>query len=572
MEGVRMNLFLNRIRVLLTPRDKWKLLLVVLMMVIAAVMELAGFGILLPVATVFLRPAWMENAGVQQILHVFGLTDRTRFVLAGVGLIAGIFTLKTLFSYWTVRVQSCFVYRKVQELAGRLYRNYLLSPVSYADHHPVSEWNAMLDMLGQLGQFVLMPLMTLCTDVILSLMLVAGLLYFIPRITLCCGGFILLIGWGIASGMKKVNASCGKRLLESAVRLTGLRLETMKNHLYLKLNPDPEFFYRKHDAECLRKTRVEQRIFCHGQVPRLLLEWSAMLMVLFLFGIMVKQGVPAADILLQFSLLIAVLARLLPSFSRIHYALAVIRQYGPVFDGIYRDLTGCPREDTADMDPEPAALEESLEIRDLTFTYISGEKPVICHLNMKIRACECVAVTGKTGCGKSTLAGLVMGLRRPDSGEILADGKDIFRHLHSWRNLIGLVPQEVCLADDTIRNNVAFGIAPEAVDDANVREALAMAQMLSDVEKMPMGLDTVIGENGSLLSGGQRQRIAIARALYRRPRLLILDEATSALDAGTEAAFVQALEAMKGKLTMLVIAHRLSTVERCDKTISLERE
>ena len=181
-----------------------------------------------------------------------------------------------------------------------------------------------------------------------------------------------------------------------------------------------------------------------------------------------------------------------------------------------------------------------------------------------------MAVVGRTGSGKSTLADLVMGLLQPESGVILADGKPIAGHLHSWRNLIGYVPQAIYLLDDSVRNNVALGVPQDEIDDVKVCAALDMAQLLDDVEDMPGGLDAPVGENGCQFSGGQRQRLAIARALYRQPELLILDEATSALDTATEDAFVKALEALQGRITMLVIAHRLSTVGNCDRTIRLD--
>ena len=379
---------------------------------------------------------------------------------------------------------------------------------------------------------------------------------------------MLIVGGTIALLMKQLNATQGKKLLESGVRLSRIRLDGLNNYKYLKVGGGSKNFSEHFYQEYGSRVQAEWRIFFFGQMPRMILEWSSMLLVLAIFGIMVFRGMASADILLQFSLLAAVFARMLPSFSRIHYGLTQIRQHSFVFDALFRDLTGVPQEEP-DTDPEPATLNECLELRHVSFGY-DRENPVIRDLSCVIKARESVAVVGRTGSGKSTLADLVMGLRVPDAGEILADRRPVTGHLQSWRSLIGYVPQAIYLSDDSVRRNVAFGVSDGEIDEVRVREALDMAQLLEDVEAMPGGLDAGVGENGCHLSGGQRQRLAIARALYRKPELLILDEATSALDSATEDAFVKALEALQGKITMLVIAHRLSTVENCDRTIRLD--
>ena len=179
-------------------------------------------------------------------------------------------------------------------------------------------------------------------------------------------------------------------------------------------------------------------------------------------------------------------------------------------------------------------------------------------------------VIGKTGRGKTTIADLLLGLLQPDSGQILADGVNIAAAPDRWRKSIGYVPQHIVLLNSSIRENVAFGISPESIDDAKVLRALQRAQLLDFVNTLPEGLDFFVGDNGNRLSGGQRQRLGIARALYGEPRLLVLDEATSALDADTESAVVAALDELRGSLTMLVIAHRLSTIEQCDRILDLD--
>ena len=561
--------FLQQLRVLMTPRDKFRFLLVVAVMGVAALMELAGIGVLLPVAAVFLNPEWLEHDSIRQFSAVTGIAGRTHLVLAGLVLLIAVFTIKTLIAAFAVWLQARFILGKQWELASRLYLNYLEMPFQEGCRSSVSQWNGMLGIVENLCYHILIPAMTVLADLLVIAVLAGVLLVLMPWIALGGGGFMLIVGAIIAGTMKHLNARQGKQLMESGIQLSRVRLDGLNSYKYLKVGGGCSAFSERFHLEYGNRFQAEWRIFFFGQLPRLLLEWSAMALVLVLFGIMVWRGVSAADILLQFSLLVAVFARMLPAFSRMHYNLTLIRQHSFVFDALFHDLTALPKEDP-DADDEPAALNQTLELRNVSFRYGEEDDPVINNLSAVIHARESVAVVGRTGSGKSTLADLVMGLRNPDAGEILADGRPIAGHLQSWRKLIGYVPQAIYLSDDTVRNNVAFGIPADEIDDVRVREALEMAQLLDDVNNMPGGMDAGIGENGCHLSGGQRQRLAIARALYRRPQLLILDEATSALDTATEDAFVKALEALHGKITMLVIAHRLSTVENCDRTIRLD--
>jgi ATP-binding cassette subfamily C protein len=210
-------------------------------------------------------------------------------------------------------------------------------------------------------------------------------------------------------------------------------------------------------------------------------------------------------------------------------------------------------------------------MREVSFRYPSTSRPALDGLSLTIAKNASLAVVGPTGSGKSTFVDLLLGLYQPTAGEILIDGRPLTPALvPSWQASIGYVPQDIFLIDDTIARNIAFGVPDNEIDDARLREACAMAQLLDFIEaQLPDGLDTNVGERGVRLSGGQRQRIGLARALYHRPSLLILDEATSALDVATEAKLLEALRSLAGKLTMVVAAHRLSAVENCDQLVNL---
>ena len=268
--------------------------------------------------------------------------------------------------------------------------------------------------------------------------------------------------------------------------------------------------------------------------------------------------------------------KLLPSVNKISSYYASIIHNGVVIDKIrdeYRDIEA-HREARAEAEARkaeeiPVTLEKEIRVEHMEFTYPNVEEPVLSDVNVTIPKNASVAFIGPSGAGKTTFVDLILGVLTPQKGVIMTDGVDIQKGMRSWHDKIGYIPQTIYMLDDTIRNNIAFG-ANEDIDDERIWEALKQAQLDDLVREMEEGLDTVIGEAGVRLSGGQRQRIGIARALYRRPEVLVLDEATSALDTETEAAVMEAIDSLQGKMTMLIIAHRLSTIKNCDMVYQVE--
>ena len=282
------------------------------------------------------------------------------------------------------------------------------------------------------------------------------------------------------------------------------------------------------------------------------------------------MGMPSSRIVLYAAFFLAAMFRLIPSVSRMQYNLILVRGMLYVFERLVDDLDSIPAEKVLPAPDAPELhFDRELTVEHVTFRYGPERPAVFEDFSMTVKRLECVAVVGRTGGGKTTLIDLVAGFLTPESGRVAVDGADIRGNLRSWRSRIGYVPQNIFLFDDTVRANVAFGEEPEHIDDARVRKALKMAQIADFVGSLPEKLDTRLGEFGARISGGQKQRIAIARALYREPELLILDEATSALDDDTEAAFIDALNSLKGKLTILMVAHREGGIKFCDRSVEL---
>ena len=262
--------------------------------------------------------------------------------------------------------------------------------------------------------------------------------------------------------------------------------------------------------------------------------------------------------------------RAIPSFNRLTLNFNNIRYSGAEVDLLHRDLDalmGEVPESAPGSTEEKAIFRRELRLEGVAYTYEEKGAPVLMGVDLIIKAGESVGIAGVTGSGKSTLLDLILGLLDPTEGRITVDGLDIHLCLKSWRNLIGYVPQQIYLMDDTLRRNIAFGVPDEAIDEARVWESVRMAQLEHFLGLLPQGLDSWLGERGVKISGGEKQRVAIARALYRRPELVIFDEATSALDRYTEKVLTEALNALHGEITMIVVAHRLSTLRHCDQVV-----
>ena len=282
---------------------------------------------------------------------------------------------------------------------------------------------------------------------------------------------------------------------------------------------------------------------------------------------LLNAGKTTNSILTTFSLFTVAAMRVLPSINRLNWGFSVIRFGIPSLDEIFSHLKKCEKfiiEDSVRKTTDRISFDNQIEFRNVSYKYRNSENHSLESFSLVIPKKSKVALVGASGAGKSTAIDLILGLLKPSSGDVLVDGKSIHESLFSWQQQIGYVPQSIYVLDDTIQNNIAFGVQKEFFDEEKVWAALRLAQLDSFVKGLPNGLDTMIGENGVRFSGGQRQRIGIARALYHEPKVLIMDEATAALDNETEYNLISSIENLSGKCTIIWVAHRVSTVKNCD--------
>ncbi|MGN0304852.1 MAG: ABC transporter ATP-binding protein, partial [Lachnospiraceae bacterium] len=322
-----------------------------------------------------------------------------------------------------------------------------------------------------------------------------------------------------------------------------------------------------------------QKYNLFNSTPRLLIETVCIAgMVLYMIMVM-QSGGTVEEMLPQLTTFAFAAMRLIPSANRINNHLTSIAYFEPFFMGVSDHLQEEINDKNMVYDPrayekkkkvDKLEIKEAIRLEDITYKYPNTKVLIFDHANMEIPIGSAVGIVGSSGSGKTTVVDILLGLLKLESGRILADDVEIKDHYEEWLKNIGYIPQSIFMLDSTIRNNVAFGYAPEDIEESRVWEVLKEAQLDEFVRGLPKGLDTSIGERGIRLSGGQRQRIGIARALFEDPEVLVLDEATSALDNDTEAAIMESINRLHGKKTLIIIAHRLQTIEKCDMVYRVE--
>jgi ABC-type multidrug transport system fused ATPase/permease subunit len=355
----------------------------------------------------------------------------------------------------------------------------------------------------------------------------------------------------------------------------GFRIQSLHQGLGgvkdVKLLGREQEFVEQYAYNSVKTCRAQRFQSLIGNLPRLWLEWIAVLALAVLVISMLAQGKPATQLVPTLGLFAAAAFRLMPSMNRMIINAQSIRFALPVIHHLSAEMSLFRNSPKLAANLERLSFDREICIRDLSYAYPKAHRHALTKVGLKIPRGSSVGFVGSSGAGKSTLVDIILGLLTPVSGQVLVDGQDIQSNLRSWQNLIGYVPQNIYLTDDTLRRNVAFGLAENQIDNAAVRKAIKAAQLEDFVADLPQGLETVVGERGIRLSGGQRQRIGIARALYHDPEVLVLDEATSSLDTATEQDVMQAVRALHGEKTVLIVAHRLSTVAHCDRLYRLEQ-
>jgi ABC-type multidrug transport system fused ATPase/permease subunit len=494
-------------------------------------------------------------------------------LLAGVAIVIGAFFVVRA----AVIVGQAYVENRVAEhagvrLASRLLEGYLSMP--YAFHLQRNSAELIRNTYDTVQQFVreaLLPAVRLIGQSLISLGLISVLLYKNPWATV----FALALLGPLAWVLLRVIHPRVKRLGQTAQLKAKTSLQTLEESLGgwrdIKVLGREQFFVDQFEQDRSTLGRARYLRATARELPRAALETALVLIILAYLAASEISGGGALEALPELGLAGYVAIRVQPSINAMMVALNSLRFVGPGIDLIHRDLelfpTPVPPERVA---PEALPLRRELRFEDVSIRYPGAHREAVRNVTLTIAAGEFIGIVGPTGGGKSTLVDVALGLLEPTSGAVTVDGIDLRGRTEAWQASLGVVHQVVFLADTTFRRNIALGRRDEDIDDSLVNEAVELAQLETFARSLPDGLETVVGERGVRVSGGQRQRLAIARALYRRPSVLFFDEGTSALDGGTEADLMAALEHLRGERTIIIVAHRLTTVASCDRVVLVD--
>ncbi len=555
---------------ILTARQRRAVLALFALMLIGTVLEAASIGLVIPTLAVMTRG---DLAGTYPALapwlHRLGNPSHDRIVIAGTLALVGVYAIKSLFLGFLAWWQARFVFRLQADLSQRLFAGYLRQP--YAFHLQRNSAQLIRNVIGQVGLLV-----TVSRQVIILLtevMLLAGIS--VVLLTVEPVGAILVVStMGLAGWMfTRLTSRHILRWGEALQLHEGLRIQHLQQGIggakdVKLLGREREFLdqYWQHNSGSARVSVHQATI---SALPRLALEFLAVAGLGTLVIVMIGQHKPLETLIPTLGVFAAAAFRLMPSFNRVTEAVGCVLYSVPVIHNLHDEI--CLLEEIQSPPPRRAApFATSLTLQHISFRYAGAEVDALHDVSLSIPRGAAVGFVGGSGAGKSTLVDILLGLLRADSGTVCADGIDIQTNVRGWQDQVGYVPQTIFLTDDTLRRNVAFGLSDAEIDDAAVARAIRAAQLDRLVDDLPEGLETRVGERGVRLSGGQRQRIGIARALYHDPAVLVLDEATSSLDTATERDVMDAVRALRGEKTLIIVAHRLTTVEQCDHLFRVE--
>ena len=577
-----MKKIIKKLMVLLDGRQKRIMVLLVFLMLIGAVLETLGVSLVIPVMNVVMDEHAVENNKYLQvicdILRIEYNDTRKLMIFTMLALI-GVFVVKNIFLFIQQKAQLRFVYtnqfatsrRMMINFMERPYEYYLNADTSVIQRSITSDVNnmyglilALLQLFSEAIVFVCLVLVSLATDVWMTV-----------TVTL-----LLVVVLAIIKGiLKPIMKKAGEENQDYYSGLYKWIDQSVMGIKEIKVANKENYFINEY-AKCgAGYVSAVQRYNLYNATPRLLIETVAIAGMILYMMFQILQGTAVSEIVPQVAALAVAAMRLIPCANRINNHLTSISYFEPFFMGVSDNLQEEIRDESINYDEnaykqkvkvDKLEIKETIELKDIVYKYPNTEVLIFDHADMEIPVGKSVGIVGTSGAGKTTVVDILLGLLRLQSGEILADGVEVREHYQSWLKNIGYIPQSIFMIDSTIRKNVAFGYADEDIDDEKVWRALKEAQLDEFVRGLPDGLDTSIGERGIRISGGQRQRIGIARALFEDPEVLVLDEATSALDNETEAAIMDSINRLHGKKTLIIIAHRLQTIEKCDMVYRVE--
>lgn len=543
-------------------------------------LEFFGIAFIAPFISLAENPDLLREIAVLNALFELSRIETINHFTAFIGLlIAILFAAKSLIAWLSQSYIFKFSYLQKEKLIKQLISAYLSAPYSlFLKKNTSQVIHNIRNQTATFSDAILSTLLNLVSNAITVLVLTI-LLYLtapIAMISLALVSASLIVIFLLAKNKMRL---LGRELFESSEGIIRGVNHSLGGIKEVKVLGCGEYFEKETTKEARRLADASFKFYSLKLAPRFIIET---LLVISVIGIVSTNLIFQPDskaIFSQLAVFGVASTRLIPATANLFSGIAVLQNSSYALEKLSLDLKELqenPDKELSLSNTKNHSISFSsplseINITKLSYRYPGTDKKVLDDISFTIKKGESVAIIGKSGSGKSTLVNTILGLLKPQSGDILVDGKSVYSNIRDWQNLIGYIPQTIFLIDDTIEKNIAFGIPDELIDQQKLSDAITQAHLSDYVQELPEGVNTRVGERGVMLSGGQRQRIGIARALYHDREILVLDEATSALDTDTERKVAQAIKSLKGSRTMITIAHRLSTIEDCDRVYLIDK-
>ena len=574
---------LQKINEIFDKKQKRQLVLLGFMIFIGGFLETLGVSTMIPVVTVLLTPEKVQEYIDQydflsKICNTLHITSVNQVAVSLLLLLMAVYVIKNVYLLFLVYRQNTFITQNRNNMISRVMAEFLNRPYEEYLGADIPTVFRITDSDIPQTFALMLALLSLASEVVVSCLIFLVLLIQNVQMTLFVmlvfGVLTLVIVKVLKPRLNRIGAK--NQAIQS--RIAKWRIQATYGLKDVKVLNREEFFVRNYYETGKVGANVARNYAVLNNTPRLLIETIFIVSMLGYVAIYINGGGDVSEMMTTIATFGVAAIRVLPSVNRINTYITEIAYTTPSLNFVYENLQQGMKTDAmlaerkANSQKEKLKLDDKIELNHISFHYPDSDKNIFTDAYMVVPRGKSVGIMGSSGAGKSTIVDILLGLLHAQEGQITCDGVDIFKNYESWLAQIGYIPQSIYLIDESIRENIAFGIDADKIDEKRIWEVLEEAQLKEFIEELPEGLDTTIGDRGIRLSGGQRQRIGIARALYHNPEILVFDEATSALDNETEAAVMEAVNSFHGKKTMVIIAHRLNTIEKCDIIYKVENE
>ena len=567
---------IKKLRILMDKKQKKQMAALMVMMIIGAFLEMTSITLVIPVVTAVIQPDVLDKYEiVRSVCNLLHINTTLQFTIVSMIALILIFIAKDAFLFWQQKRMYRFVFTNQFQTAERLLRSYVNKDYEYFLNAETSVIQRSITADINNMYTLVLAMLQLVSEVIVFLFVGVTLFILDPLMTLTLCVLLIVTLLVIKRIIKPIMNRTGKANQDYGASMYEWITQTVTGIKEVKVNAKEQYFIGEYLKQGKGYINAMEVYSMFANTPKLLIEAVCITGMIAYMLVLVLTGADVGNMIPTLSAFAFAAVRLMPSASRINNQLTQISFCEPFFFNVSDNLLDDISEEKIDLSYAVEAkkklpVTKEICLSQITYKYPNTEKYIFDHADLTIPVGSAIGIVGGSGAGKTTIVDIILGLLKPEEGKITADGVDVQEHYREWLKNIGYIPQMIALLNADIRKNIAYGVKEEDIDEDKLRHAIEEAQLDSFVDGLPDGDRTGIGERGNRISGGQRQRIGIARALYEDPEVLILDEATSALDNDTEAAIMESINRLHGRKTLIIIAHRLQTIEKCDMVFRVE--